>query len=142
MPRTRLWYIIVSIVLALLVLYAVLTANFLFAIILLLGAFILIFQYFQQARTIPVVIAEDGVIVDSQFFPYRILTSFSIIYEPPEIKMLYLDFRSDMRQSLPIPLEDINPLKVRDALLNYLDENVEREEEELGETFERVFRLR
>ncbi|MBT5338244.1 hypothetical protein HN858_04115 [Candidatus Falkowbacteria bacterium] len=140
--RSRIWYIVFSVILALLLFYAVWTSNFLFALILLLGGFIVIFQYFQTARKIPVVVGEDGLIVDTQFFSYKVLKSFSIVYEPPTIKYLYLDFRKAVRKSLPIPLEDVNPLKVREALLNYIDEDLEREEEDFDETFERILRLR
>ncbi len=140
--RSRAWYVVFSLLLALLILYAAFTANFLFAIILLLGSFVIIFQYFQQARKLPMVIGQDGIIIDTQFIPYKALKSFSIVYEPPVIKLLYLDFNSSVRKSLPVPLEDVNPIKVREILLNYIEENFERKEESFDETFERVLRLR
>ena len=140
--KSRLWYIVVSIIVALLIVYAIMTANFLFAMILALVAFIIIYQYFQSPRQIPVVIAEDGIIVDKQFYPYKALKSFAIIYEPPVIKFLYLDFKSQFKKSLPVPLEDVNPLKVREALLSYLDENLEIDEEDSNETFSRLMNIR
>ena len=88
------------------------------------------------------VIGQDGIIIDTQFIPYKALKSFSIVYEPPVIKLLYLDFNSSVRKSLPVPLEDVNPIKVREILLNYIEENFERKEESFDETFERVLRLR
>jgi len=142
MPRSRAWNIVAFIILALLVVYAVYTANFLFAMILALCTFILVYQFFQKPRPIPVVIAEDGVIIDKKFYPYKILKDFYIIYEPPFSKYLYLEFKNQLRNKLPVPLEDINPLQVREALLNYLDENIEMNEEGGGEAFSRILRIR
>jgi len=140
--RSKVWYVIVSVILGLMLTYAVLTGNYLFAVILFLAVFTVVFQYFQEARDIPVVIAEDGIIVDKQFYPYRDLKNFWLAYEPPEVKLLYLEFKSSIKGGLPIPLEDINPLEVRNALLDYLDEDLEKDEEELNETLARVFKVR
>lgn len=136
------WYIVVSAIIGLFLLYAVLTANMLFAVILVLGVFVIVFQYFQAPRPVPVIIGEDGIIVDSKFYPYKILKSFWIIYEPPQVKYLYLDFKNSVKKSLPIPLEDINPLVVREALLNFIDEDIEKEDEDFDETFARIFNIR
>lgn len=140
--RSRAWYIAAAVILGLLLLFAVYTANFLFAIILLLSVFVIVYQFFQAPRNVPVVIGEDGIIVDKRFYPYKELKSFWIIYEPPHSKYLYLDFKSQIKKSLPVPLEDANPLAVREALLNYLIENLEEEDEHLGETLSRVLKIR
>ena len=136
------WYIIVSILVGLCLLYAVLTENVLFAVILILGLFVIISQYFQAPRQIPVVIGEDGVIIDRKFYPHKVLKSFWIIYEPPDVKYLYIDFRNSVSKSLPVPLEDINPLMVREVMLNYLEEDLEKEEEDFDETFARMMNIR
>ncbi len=59
--RTKLWYIIVIGVISVFLIYAIYTANFMFAIIILLSIFIFAFQLYQEPRTIDVVIAEDGI---------------------------------------------------------------------------------
>lgn len=140
--RSRAWNAVAFVILALLVIYAVYTANFLFAMILALCTFILVYQYFQKPRPIPVVIAEDGIIVDKQFYLYKDLKGFYLIYEPPYSKYLYLEFKNKLRNDLPVPLEDVNPISVREALLNYLDENIERNEERGGETVSRLLNIR
>jgi hypothetical protein len=141
-PRTRAWYIAFSVVLGLMLLYALFTQNYLFAIILGLGSFIIIFQYFQDSRDLPVVIGEDGMIVDKNFYTYKAIKNFAIIYEPPEVKYLYLEFNSSTSGTLSIPLNDVNPIKVREALLNYVDEDLEKDDEHFHDIFERMLRLR
>jgi hypothetical protein len=140
--KSRLWYVIVSVLLAAVLVYAVLTANYLFVVILLLSVFILIYQYFQPARKVKVVIGQDGIIIDKKFYSYKALKRFWIIYEPPYVKYLYLGFKSDLKPHYPIPLEDINPITVRDHLLNYLEEDFEKEELENNETLSRLMNIR
>ena len=85
---------------------------------------------------------EDGVIVDNAFYPYRKFKSFSLVYDPPHSKYLYLNWRREGDHSLPIPLEDVNPLKVRESLLAYMDEDFGRESEDLSEVLAGLLRLR
>jgi hypothetical protein len=138
----RTWYIVGAIILAGLILYSVLTANFLFAIILLLAVFVIIFQFFQVPREINVRIGEDGVIVDKKFYPYKDLKNFWIVYDPPAYKYLYLEFKSDIRGTYPVPLVDENPLKIREYLLNYVDEDIEKEEAGFDEAFSKLIKFR
>jgi len=140
--KTVLWYVIVAGALAFCLIYAIATANYLFAVIMGISAFILVFQQFQAPRSIPVVLGEDGIIIDRRFYPYKTLKSFSIIYEPPQSKYLFLDFQSGVKGSMSVPLEDMNPLTVREVLLNYIEENLERDSESFHETFEKMIRMR
>ncbi|MBT7007320.1 hypothetical protein HN958_02335 [Candidatus Falkowbacteria bacterium] len=138
----RTWYIVGAIVLAGLLAYSVFTANFLFAIILLLSVFVIIYQFFQAPREINVQIGEDGVIIDKRYYPYKELKNFWIIYEPPVYKYLYIDFKSDIKGVYPVPLSDENPLKVREFLLKYIDEDIEKEEAGFDEAFSKLIKFR
>ncbi|KKU49315.1 MAG: hypothetical protein UX68_C0001G0063, partial [Parcubacteria group bacterium GW2011_GWA2_46_9] len=69
------------------------------------------------------------------------LKSFWIIYEPPEVKMLYFDFKNAWRPRLPIPLQDENPIEVRRLLLKYLEEDLSRESEPTSDALSRLLRL-
>ncbi|MBI5077462.1 hypothetical protein HZB94_03735 [Candidatus Falkowbacteria bacterium] len=140
--RSQTWYWVVSIILVLLIVYAVYSANFLFAVILVLSAFIFIYQYFQSPRKVPAVIGEDGIIIDRAFYPHKEIKSFYIIYEPPQIKFLYLEFKNKLQKSLAIPLENQNPLEIRKSLLKYLRENLTINEEDFNETFARLLKIR
>jgi len=140
--RSKGWYIVVGVLLALALIYAIWTMNILFAVILVLGVFIIVVQNFQPARSVSVIIGEDGVIMDQSFYPYKILKNFWIIYEPPEIKYLYLGFKRSVRGQLSIPLHDVNPIQVREMLLNYIEEDFEKEDEDINETFSRMMNIR
>ena len=140
--KSKLWYVLVFVSLTAMIVYAIVTVNYLFAVILLLSAFTIVFQYFQATREIPVTIGEDGIIVDKSFYPYKVFAGFWLAYNPPEVKFLYLEFKNSIRKALPVPLEQMNPLEVREALLNYIQEDLEKDEEDFDETFSRMIKIR
>jgi hypothetical protein len=139
--RTRLWYTVMGLIFALCMFYAIFTSNWIFALILILSGFIMIAQHFRDARQIPVKIGEDGIIVDRKFYPYKEMDSFGIIYDPPVYKFLYLDMRNGIRSSLPVPMESVNPLQLREVLLNYLSENLQRQEEDFDEIMAKLLKI-
>lgn len=141
-PRSRVWYLVASGLLGLLILYAVWVANYLFAVILVLSVLIILYQYFQEARLVDVRIGEDGIIVDNKFYPWKILKCFWLVYNPPAAKFLYLEFKTKIQKYLPIPLQDINPLELREILLNYLNEDINKDEEEFDDTIARLLKMR
>ena len=46
--------------------------------------------------------------------------SFFIIYQPPEVKSLYFEFKALTKPRLVIPLKDQNPVEIRKTLLEHL----------------------
>jgi hypothetical protein len=121
-------------------LFAVLTANFLFASIIVFAALILALQHYRHPFTINFIISPDGISLQERLFPWKEIKSFWIIYEPPEVKNLYFEFKG-LRPRLRIPLHDQNPVAVRDALLPYLEEDLEKENEPLSDAVGRIFKL-
>ena len=139
--RSWKWYAIVGTGFVGCMIYAVMTMNWIFALILVLGAMIMKAQAMRDARRIPVKVGEDGIILDRRFYPYKDLSSFGIVYDPPVMKFLYIDFKGSMSQSVPIPLSDANPLELRNVLLNYLNENLERQEEDFEEIMAKLLKI-
>jgi len=86
-------------------------------------------------------ITEDGIFIGSKFIEYEDLRSFYIIYYPPEIKNLYFETKSVIKQRIVVPLEDQNPVYIREILLNYLDEDLEKEEIPSSESISNIFKL-
>jgi hypothetical protein len=96
---------------------------------------------FTAPRRIDVVITEQGVAIGERFYEFKKIRDFSLAYQPPEIKILYLDFTSPLNPLLSIPLEETDPNDVRDALLGYCRENLDRTEETLTDRLRRVYKL-
>lgn len=124
-----------------LLVYAIWTLNFLFAVIIILTAFII---YMHERRTpmdVAIKITEDGIELGDRFYPYKVFKKFYIIYEPPEIKNLYLETNQTLKPEISIHLEDTSPLRVRDVLLRYLKEDLEKEEESTSDYLSRTLKF-
>ncbi|OGY53747.1 MAG: hypothetical protein A3H67_02085 [Candidatus Buchananbacteria bacterium RIFCSPLOWO2_02_FULL_46_11b] len=138
--RGKNWYLAAGGVVVLLLLYSVFTANFLFALISIMAALIvLLFQ--RSNKEAEFKICEDGILVNDKFFDYKIIKHFYIIYEPPEIKTLYFEPKSLLNPRIPISLEDQNPVVIREALQQYLVEDIDHENEPISDQILRIFKL-
>jgi len=140
--RTKNWYIIAVVVGTLLVIYSFFSGDFLFAAIIIIGAFIIIMHDGQEPIKIDFSITDEGVIVGKNFYDYDVLKDFSIMYKPnQQIKNLYFEFKSAIRPRLSIPLNNQNPLPIRENLLKYLPEDLERIDQPLSEALAKMFKL-
>jgi hypothetical protein len=139
--RGKLWYISFTIVFLAMLIYAYFSDNLLFAIILVIFAVLYLSSVKEEPITMETAITEGGVFIGSKFIDYEDLRSFYVIYYPPEIKTLYLETKSFLRPRIAIPLENENPVHIREILLEYLDEDLEREEEPATEGISRIFKL-
>lgn len=131
------WYVFMVIVGILLVGYALFTQNFLFALIVVLFAIIVFLQSQQKPHDLPFRIAELGVVINNRFYNYNELDSFYVIYNPPEVKTLFLEPISNVRPRLRVPLMDMDPNEIRFALREFLLEDVEKEAEPLSDMIAR-----
>ena len=138
--RTLGWFIIAGGLAVILLVHALATRNFLFAIIILIITAIVYLHERRQPDDIEFMILEGGVVLGDKYYPYKELTGFWLIYEPP-VKLLYLGVNQTLRKELPIHLENQNPLVIRKLLLNYVDEDLEREDESTEEALARLIPL-
>jgi hypothetical protein len=127
--RSLSWYIILFIIFAALLAYSITTLNFLFAIIVVMVVVILFLHQRKDPMELEIRITEAGIEIDNKFYAYKELDKFFIIYEPPEISNLYIEFKSNLKPDLSIPLKKENPIKVRDILINFLKEDIDQDEE-------------
>ncbi|MFA5358349.1 MAG: hypothetical protein WC310_00835 [Patescibacteria group bacterium] len=139
--RTRGWYVAVIIIAALLLLYAIITANFLFAIIVIIVAVIMFFKTSNTAMNVIFSIYEDGVRVGDKFYDFKEIKDFYIIYEPPEAKNIYFNFNSLLQPRLQIPLLEQDPVKVREILRDYIEEDLDRSDEPFSDGIGRIFKI-
>ncbi len=139
--RDKRWYFIMLGLGALLVIYAVVSVNYLFALIIVLFAIILLMSDMKEPMEVPFVITNLGIIVGNRFYRFSELNNFWIIYNPPEIKSLYFSFNSFFRHRLQIPLLDYDPRSIREVLVKYLEEDLDKEDEPLSDRLSRIFRI-
>ena len=139
--RSQAWYITTVIALGLMLSYAIITYNFLFVIFLILTVIILILQIKNKPKRVRCEITAEGVKVGRNFYKYDDLDIFWIIYQPPKTKNLFFEFKNKFKMRLAIPLGSQNPIKIRQILLEYLDEDLEKEEEPVSDTFGRMLKI-
>jgi len=139
--RGKLWYVSFIIVFLAMLIYAYFSDNLLFAIILVIFAVLYLSSAKNDPVTMETAITEDGIFIGSKFIPYEELDNFYIIYYPPEIKNLYFEPKSIIKPTIVIPLEDQNPVYLRQVLLKYLDEDITKEEIPANEGISRILKL-
>lgn len=139
--RGKTWYVFFFLIGGITVIYALLTFNFLFLFIVLIAWTMLFISTRRKPKKYQITVTEDGLEIGEKFHSYDDFQKFWIIYKPPQSKFLYLDFKTSWKPNLVIPLEQINPLKIREALLPYLEEDAAKEDEDLNETISREYKL-
>lgn len=139
--RGKEWFITAGIVGISLVVWAIVTTNFLFALIIIMIAVIILTHHYNEPTMVEFQITEDGLQLGEHFYDFDELDTFWIIYEPPEVKKLYFQFKSWLRPRLSVSLLDKNPLVIRNILLKYLEENLEEESEPATDILGRRWKL-
>ena len=140
--REKNWYIISAIVGLLFIIYSFFSGNFLFAAIIIIGALVIIIHDGQEPMAVDFIITDQGLIVGKKFYDYDVIKDFSIVYKPNQnIKNLYFEFKNVIKPRLSIPLKSMNPLPIRENLLKYLPEDLERTDQPLSEALAKMFKL-
>ena len=152
--RSNLWYVITGLLVFLGVFFCFFTisqwnlvflgpnSNFLFALIIVISAGIMLIRDSQEPLTLNFTLNPEGVTIGKQFYDYDEFKHFAVIYKPKEdIKQLYFEFKNTFVPRLSIPLYDMDPLIVRNYLLKYLDEDLDRTDPPLSEQLTSILKL-
>lgn len=139
--RGKWWYAISAVVVIVLFWFSYYDKNFLLAIIISLVILIFVISELRGPGYHNFAITEDGLVAGPQFFPYADLRNFFIIYQPPEVKSLYFDPKSIWQPHIGVALGDQDPNEVREILLNFLPEDLDKEEEPTSDFLGRLFKL-
>ncbi len=138
--RSKRWYLLMLSLAIFLIIYSIFTANFLFALIVILAIFIIFLKSYAPPKELRFQIAEDGILFGNEFYEYNRINNFYIIYSPPIVKKLFFSLKG-LGPDLSVPLNDINPLEIRKKLLQYIDEDVERENQSIDDQLETILKL-
>jgi len=87
-------------------------------------------------------LGPEGVKIGGKFYDYDDIKNFCVLYKPKQsIKQLYFEFKSATRQRLSVPLRRMDALTVRNFLIRYLDEDLERSNDPLSEQLTKLLKL-
>ncbi|MFC1622587.1 hypothetical protein ACFL1Y_01155 [Patescibacteria group bacterium] len=140
-PRDKKWYIIATLIFLGLLLYSVLTANFLFGLIIIIATIILFIYHHKQEVEIKISLEHDGIRIENNLYKYNEFKKFWLVYDPPAVKNLYLELKVTFKPNIIVPLQNENPVEIRKFLKQYLEEDLEKEDEDTVEALERVLKL-
>jgi len=139
--KNKFWYLISFLVVGAMVGWAIYTVNYLFAVFLVLFYLVVIMYEFRESEVVDCVITPDGIKHGKNFFFYNKIDNFFIIYQDQGIKNLYLDFKNPLRGRVTIDVENLDAVKIREYLLQFIKEDLEREAEPLSEQLRRWLRI-
>lgn len=139
--HTKKWWLMAGFLALAAVIYAVIRQNFLFALIIIMGSIIFVSETRREPQRLVCQITSTGLYLGKKFWRWNELSNFWIAYRPPEINRLYVVPKNLAEPRLTIPLGNNNPLHVREALLKYIPEDLEREDEPTSEALSRLLGL-
>jgi hypothetical protein len=152
--RHKYWYIIASFFAFLLIFFSFFTisnfslvflgaqSNFLFALIIIIIATLMIINESQDPLVLVFSLNPEGVSIGRRFYDYSAFKHFSVIYKPSlGLKQLYLEFKNPVQPRLSIPLRRMDALTVRNYLVRFLEEDLDRTHPPLSEQLTKMLKL-
>ncbi len=133
------WFWIVGIATVTLIALAVIFKNMLWGILAAVGGFSIALYGAKKPATVKFKIGPKGILVGDRMFDYENLESFWINYDPPQKKELIIKSQKTFMPHVKIMLKNEDPEKIRDYLLQFLDE--EKIEESLTATIMEIMRF-
>ena len=139
--KSNKWYMVAGGILILLVLIGVFTGSASMAIVFLLLGGVYYISHQQKPKQVHVIISELGIHFGHRYYPYNIIDSFWVLYQPPHLTTLNLKLSKGAMRIISIELsEEISPGDLRDYLLTQVPEQ-EGKEEGFIDAISRKFKL-
>jgi len=129
--------LVTGIFLAIIILYAIITESPIMAITFILIGVVGYLAINSEAPLLQFTIDMEGVHMGREMYPYENIESFWILYEPGERKVISLHTNAELTPYVQIPLGDMDPLRVRSTLLQFIPE--ERHPTRLVDVLEKYF---
>ncbi len=137
--KSNKWYAGAATVLILIIVYAIFINNPLMVIIFVLISFIG-YSYLQTPpRVTDFAVTYEGIIVGNKIYRYDDIDSFWIFYEPPHTRIISLQVQGTFAPYVHIPLHQLDPVDVREALINFIQEK--KQEHTIIDTVERILHM-
>jgi hypothetical protein len=121
------WFITGGIIALALLIFALYSKNFLFALIIILSAFSVFIWSQKEPRKIKFSITPRGIAIGKTIYNFDNLESFWVFYDPPEIKYLSIISKKIFMPKIAIPLGSEDPNEIREILIEFLPEKEQHE---------------
>lgn len=122
-----------------LIAYALYTDSPIMAITFILFGVVGYIHMDKKPRVLDFMITYDGIIAGNEIFKYEALKSFWIFYETDGLKAISLHTDSYLTPYVHIPLQNEDPVRIRELLLGQLEEI--KQEPNIVDAFERFLHM-
>ena len=116
------WYIIAALFIASMVAYAIFTNSPIMAIVFILIGIVGYIYSQRNPKIVTFTITSKGVLANNEMYLYDNIFSFWIFYEPTHTKVISLHTKASMLPFVHIPIENENPVKLRELLMQNIPE--------------------
>lgn len=139
-PKGPLWYMIAGILIIGLIIYAIYTDSATMAIVFIVLAGVYYLTHNRDPRIIDIAVTRLGIYAGQTFYPYNMINSFWVVYQPPFVHTLNIKLSNKGGTKVTIQLNEQNPTKVRQTLSKEIPE-VEGVHESVIDILIRLLRL-
>jgi hypothetical protein len=122
--KTTDWYWTVGIISAALVVTCMIFGNFLFAIVLAIGAFCLVLFAARKPRMVDVHIDDKGIVIEKTLYPYSSLSTFGLDDSHHDGPRLFLRSSKPLMPLVTVPIRGRSIDELREHLSRHLKEEV------------------
>ncbi|MFH1193766.1 MAG: hypothetical protein V1661_02115 [bacterium] len=129
--RGKMWYLIAAIIAVALLISAIVTGNFLFTIIIIIGMLISLLSSWHAPKMVDFKLTGDGVMIDGLFYSWDKFQSYWIV-KNEETTNLGLDLTNWLKTDLYVPLLGVSEAEVEKYVSNFLKKNPDRKEEPMS----------
>ena len=120
--KDKSWLVIAGLIAAGLFLWALLTKNIIFALLIGLSYFTVITYGLKKPASVKLAVTAKGIKINQALYEFDNLKSFWIFYELPQIKELSLKSKKLLMPLIKIPLEEQDPTLIRGTLIKFIPE--------------------
>ena len=138
-PKEKRWYMIASLILSAIVIYALINNSPVMAILFILIGIVGYIQLEKSPRLLDFKVTHDGVMAGRELYDFDNIKSFWIFYEPPHTKILSLHADALLTPYIHIPIHQIDPVKLREIMVDFVPEK--KQQPTLIDTIERILHI-
>lgn len=138
-PKEKKWYLVASLIIAAIVIYALVNNSPIMAILFILIGIVGYIQLEKPPRLLNFKVTHDGVWAGNELYDFDDIKSFWIFYEPPHTKILSLHIDAILTPYIHIPVHQIDPVELREVLMDFVPE--EKQKPTIIDTIERVLHI-
>lgn len=139
--RTIWWYVIFAIFIGLLLVYSIITSDYLFGVIAVLIAIVFFLRHWYDPRELTIEIHTEGIRIGTQFHHFHTISQFSIVESDSNEYLLYIQRKVGFRNLMSIPIKGREHSEVRLTLSQYLPEDTAHFRETIWDGLERFLKL-